>query len=134
MEPNLLDKMLTTYCDACTPVTVVLQSKSQVSGTIRAFDSYVIVMENRNHDIIYRHAISCVSPRIAEQPRIAAPRKTESARSVPKPAGYPQKAARAKKQTPAPRIAAASAAPEAGLSNTMKDGLLKWMQEHKATK
>ena len=47
METNLLDRMLNSYLAGQIPVTITLQNKIRVSGKIRAFDSYVIVMEGQ---------------------------------------------------------------------------------------
>ena len=44
METNLLDRMLSAYQEAQVPVTVTLQNNIRVSGRIRAFESYVIMM------------------------------------------------------------------------------------------
>jgi host factor-I protein len=73
METNLLDKMLDSYLARKTPVIIVLQNNHRVSGRIRPFDSYVIVMENQKNEIVYRHAVSSIlsatSAEQAHQPR-----------------------------------------------------------------
>lgn len=140
METHLLDKMLSSYLSQKTPVTIVLQNKNRVSGRIRMFDSYVIVMENQKNEIVYRHAVSSISPALsaeqAHQPREQrAERAKPAARPAPKAANYPkQAAAKGRPSRPAPKLAAAEAAPDPGLSNSMKEGLLRWMQEQKAGK
>jgi RNA chaperone Hfq len=58
MECNLLDRMLNSYLESQMPVTITLQNKIRVSGKIRAFDSYVIVVEGQKREIVYRHAVS----------------------------------------------------------------------------
>jgi RNA chaperone Hfq len=135
METNLLDRMLDSYLSGKVPVTVTLQNKIRVSGKIRAFDSYVIVMENQTREIVYRHAVSSVSPHAHEeqkrQPAPVAARQKPETPPQPKPF---KKAAPHKPRPahqPSPPVLSAG---EPGLSNTMKDGLLKWMQEHKAAK
>jgi host factor-I protein len=140
METNLLDKMLSSYLSRKTQVTVVLQNKNHISGRIRMFDSYVIIMENQKNEIIYRHAISSLLPALpAEQARQPREHRAEQAkpasRPVPKTANYPkQAAAKARPSRHAPKAAAAAAASDPGLSNSMKEGLLRWMQEQKAGK
>lgn len=140
METNLLDKMLSTYLSRKTPVTIVLQNKNRVSGRIRMFDSYVIVMDNRKNEIVYRHAISSLLPELfAEQARGPRAQKAEQAKPAsnpaPKAANYPKPAtAKGRPSRPAPRVAAAAAVSDPGLSNSMKEGLLRWMQEQKAGK
>ena len=140
METNLLDKMLSSYLSQKTPVTIVLQNKNRVSGKIRVFDSYVIVMENQKNEIVYRHAISGLLPGLsAEQPRQPREHRGEQAKPVAKPAKkaatYPKQASsKGRSSRPAPKAAAAAAASDPGLSNSMKEGLLRWMQEQKAAK
>jgi host factor-I protein len=144
METNLLDKMLSSYLAQKTPVTIVLQNKNRISGRIRMFDSYVIVMENQKNEIVYRHAISSLLPaqaaEQAHQPREqraeqAKPALRPASKPVPKAAIYPKQAAANKRPSrPAPSVAAAAASPDPGLSNSMKEGLLRWMQEQKAGK
>ena len=137
METNLLDKMLSSYLSQMTPVTIVLQNKNRISGKIRMFDSYVIIVENQRKEIVYRHAISSLAPAQHVHP-IQQPREQRAAQV--KPVSKPvQKTSRAPKRPsaqdrpsrPEPRM---TAAPEPGLSNSMKEGLLRWMQEQKAGK
>jgi RNA chaperone Hfq len=126
METNLLDRMLGTYLAGQTVVTVTLQNKIRVSGKIKAFDSYVIVMEGQKREILYRHAVSSIAPMVViEQKRRPVAAKLTSFKSR-KPS--PQKAKAAQVQLLSP------AGEAQNLNNTMKDGLLKWMQEHKAAK
>jgi RNA chaperone Hfq len=137
METNLLDKMLSTYLSQNTPVTIILQNNARITGKIGTFDSYVIVMENQKHEIIYRHAISSLLPFAAvEQPK---PRTQHvaPARPVPKPAPRPSRQAppaSAKNRHPRPEHKAAAEPVESGLNTGMKEGLLRWMQEQKAGK
>jgi len=127
METKLLDRMLNTYLTGQTPVTVTLQNKIRVSGKIRAFDSYVIVMEGPKREILYRHAISSLAPLAQEEQKRQAPSAGQAHARTPKIA--------AQKPHPPNRQAALSAsAAEHSINNSMKDGLLKWMQEQKAAK
>lgn len=133
METNLLDRMLDTYLARQTPVTMTLQNKIRVSGKIRAFDSYVIVMEGQKREIVYRHAVSCISPAgNADQKR--RPAASASTRPLlaktpgPRPAKPAAQIRAAQPQTtPAPKE-------EQSINSSMKDGLLKWMQGQKAAK
>ena len=140
METNLLDKMLGSYLSQKTPVTIVLQNNYRVSGRIRTFDSYVIIMENQKNEIVYRHAVSSLLPAIAaEQPHPSREHRAEQARpasrTAPKTASYPKHAAaKGRPSRPAPKVAAAAVSAEPGLTNSMKEGLLRWMQEQKAGK
>ena len=139
METNLLDRMLETYLHEQTPVTVVLQNNVRVTGKIKAFDSYVVVMDDQKREILYRHAVSCISPLIREeQKRQPAANKPAPAKTAPaRPSRVaPQKPSH--KPSPKPRPTQpqplSTSAGDPGLSNSMKDGLLKWMQEQKAAK
>ncbi|HEY6009995.1 MAG TPA: RNA chaperone Hfq [Nitrospirota bacterium] len=139
MEPNLLDRMLTAYLEAKTPVTITLQNKIRISGKIRAFDSYVIIMEGHKREIVYRHAISSLSPNVLEDrkrpvasQRPASDRTHQPART--RPASPKPVAARPQDRPQARPQALAASAGDPGLNNSMKEGLLKWMQEQKAAK
>jgi len=135
METNLLDRMLETYLDGQTPVTMTLQNKIRVSGKIKAFDSYVIVMEGQKREIVYRHAVSCVSPvllkSVPEQKR--PPRASQPVALPKRTPSRPAKAA-PHKPRPAQPQALSAVGEDQGINNSMKDGLLKWMQEQKAAK
>lgn len=128
METNLLDRMLNSYLALQTPVTITLQNKIRVSGKIRAFDSYIIMIEGQKREIVYRHAMSSLAsieePKKASQPA-SVPAKTMT--RTQKTTGYKPKQAQ-----PQPSLAASS--PETSINNTMKEGLLRWMQEQKAAK
>ncbi len=127
MESNLLDRMLTTYLEAQTPVTITLQNKIRVSGKISAFDSYVIVMQGQKREIVYRHAVSCLSAAVQE------PRRTSIVKTPSKPESHASKQPpRRTKQPPAPALVASS--PQTSINTTMKEGLLRWMQEQKSAK
>lgn len=129
METNLLDRMLNVYLAEQIPVTVTLQNKIRVSGKVKAFDSYVIVMEGQKREILYRHAISSLTLAVQEvkkhqpapirpTPQKATARSQKSVAQKPRPA-----------QNPAPIFLSSA---EQSINNGMKEGLLKWMQEQKA--
>jgi RNA chaperone Hfq len=130
MEQNLLDRMLNTYLDVQTPVTVTLQNKIRISGKIKAFDSYVIIMDGHRREIVYRHAVSSLAPHLQEQQKRHVPaQRPETAKAPSRPAkAFPRKPG-----PPQPPALLASTG-DAGLNNSMKEGLLKWMQEQKAAK
>jgi RNA chaperone Hfq len=131
METNLLDRMLNAYQADQTSVTLTLQNKIRVAGKIKAFDSYVIVMEGQKQEILYRHAVSALAPSVQEvQRRPPVQVRPAPAKTVARP---PKNSAH--KPRPAHQQPALSAATgETGLNNGMKDGLLKWLQEQKAAK
>ena len=134
METNLLDRMLSSYMAEQASVTVTLQNKIKVSGKIKAFDSYVIMMEKPKREILYRHAIASIALHLQEEvkPAPAAPRPVLTSR--PSPVKTPARPTKPAAPKPRPQQPAAPVAPEQNVSNSMKEGLLRWMQEQKAAK
>jgi RNA chaperone Hfq len=131
METNLFDRMLNTYMTEQTAVTLTLQNKIRVSGKVKAFDSYVVVMEGQKREILYRHAISSLAPFLQEeQKRQPVVNRPAPERAVPRP----QKTAFRKPRPAHDQAALSPSADEQGLNNSMKEGLLKWIQEQKAAK
>ncbi len=133
METNLLDRMLNTYQSEQTAVTVTLQNKIRVSGKIKAFDSYVIVMEGQKREILYRHAVSCLAAYAPDEQK----HPTQAPRPRPaqaKPAARPVRSSTQKPGYRQPQTMLSATAGESGINNGMKEGLLKWMQEQKAAK
>jgi RNA chaperone Hfq len=130
MEANLLDRMLSAYQEARVPVTVTLQNNIRVSGRIRAFDSYVIMMEGLKREILYRHAVASLSPSLQEERKRPFPsHKLAQIRTTPQPAkAFP------KPRTVHPPATMSTSADEQKINSSMKDGLLKWIQEQKAAK
>lgn len=125
MELNLLDKMLQTCLADRKTVTVTLQNKVRVTGKVAAFDSYIVVLDGQKREIIYRHAVSslCLAGTAEARPQPAQPKAPLAA---PR-----QKSARPEKARPAsPQTTPAGK--ESGINNTMKEGLLKWMEGQKA--
>lgn len=60
---NLQDIILNTARKEKMPVTVFLQSGYQFRGTIRGFDSFVIVMDcEGKQNMVYKHAVSTIIP------------------------------------------------------------------------
>jgi hypothetical protein len=83
-------------------------------------------MDGQKREIVYRHAIASVTPsgpvvevKPAEKKRSERPKK---------PAEQPERAPRQKPRPQQPLPA------EQTISNSMKEGLLRWMQEQKAAK
>jgi len=131
MEQNLLDRMLDQYQKEQAPVTITLQNKVRVQGKIKAFDSYVILMDNQKNEILYRHAVSSLSLSVQEEIRQPSPsRPVQAAKPSPRPAKPSLRKPREVPQTP--KMAAAGG--ESGLNSGMKEGLLKWMQTQKVNK
>lgn len=126
METNLLDRMLATYREGRTTITVTLQNRIRISGRIAAFDSYVIIIEGQRREIIYRHAVASVAAGAGDEgKRSPAPARPDQQNARPKHAAPAR-------SRPAPSVQASSG--QTGLNTGMKEGLLKWMQEQKAAK
>jgi RNA chaperone Hfq len=130
METNLLDRMLDTYLTGRTSVTLTLRNKIRVSGRIKAFDSYVIIMDGHKQEILYRHAVTCLSPLPPEEHK----RQPVAARPAPEKTTPPRPAKSAPRQPGPTQPQALSPSAAEGLNNGMKEGLLRWMQEQKTAK
>jgi RNA chaperone Hfq len=131
METNLLDRMLNAYLTEQVPVTVTLQNKIRVSGKVKAFDSYVIVMEGQKREILYRHAVSSLAPSVQEEQK----RLTSQISPAPaKATSRLQKSAVQKPRSPQIKAPLSMSPTDQGINNGMKEGLLKWMQEQKAAR
>ena len=127
--------MLNTYLTEQTPVAVTLQNRIRVAGKIKAFDSYVIVMESPKHEILYRHAVSSLTPIVQEeQKRQPASHRPRPAIAKPAPGNVKPARSSAHKPQPEHRQPVLSASGAEPINSSMKDGLLKWMQEQKAAK
>lgn len=129
METNLLDRVLDTYLAGKVAVTMTLQNKTRISGRIKAFDSYVILMDNQRQDIVYRHAVSSLTKQVRNDQQ----RQPVVNRTVPaKPKPHPAKEAHKSRPIPAPPQP--QKAPAETINSSMKEGLLKWMQEHNTSR
>ncbi len=123
--------MLSTYLAAQTPVAIILQNKICVSGTIKAFDSYVIVVEGQKREIVYRHAVSSLAASLHEEPKKAAVAYKSAPTKIANRSG--QTSGRKNRPPQTQRVLPPST-DETSINNGMKEGLLKWMQEQKAAK
>ena len=129
METNLLDRMLNAYLTEQIAVTITLQNKIRVSGKVKAFDSYVIVVEGQKCEILYRHAVSSLARHFQEEQRRQPNQiRQAAAKSMPSPQKMVAQKARPE-QSPAPLSMSPA---DNRINNGMKEGLLKWMQEQKA--
>lgn len=60
---NFQDIFLNTLRKENKEVTVYMINKFQLKGYIRAFDNFVVLLENENgQQMIYKHAISTIAP------------------------------------------------------------------------
>ena len=60
---NLQDAFLCRARAERVPLTLFLMNGFQLRGTLRAFDSFTVVLESAgNHHLIYKPAISTIAP------------------------------------------------------------------------
>lgn len=63
MGKNFQDVILNQVRKESMPVTIFLTSGFQIRGTIKGFDSYVVLVEvDGKLQMVYKHAISTVAP------------------------------------------------------------------------
>jgi host factor-I protein len=89
---NIQDSFLNTARKEKTNITIYLLSGVKLTGRIRSFDKYSVVLETNNQEqLIFKHAISTVamgktSHAHAERPGpVVAPTSTATADSAPLP-------------------------------------------------
>ncbi len=62
-SPNLQDVFLASVRRTETPVTLFLMNGFQMRGVITGFDSFTVILTaDGKQNLIYKHAISTVSP------------------------------------------------------------------------
>lgn len=59
---NLQDVFLNQMRKEKVPVTMYLVNGARLSGTIKGFDNFVILMKQDNQQLVYKHAISTIIP------------------------------------------------------------------------
>jgi host factor-I protein len=59
---NLQDVFLNQMRKEKIPVTMYLVNGARISGTIKGFDNFVILMKQENQQLVYKHAISTIIP------------------------------------------------------------------------
>jgi host factor-I protein len=62
MSNNLQDNFLNQLRKEKTPVVVYLANGVRLKGTIKGFDSFVIVLKESTQQLIYKHAVSTIVP------------------------------------------------------------------------
>jgi len=59
---NIQDLYLNFLRKEKVPVVVYLVSGARLKGVIKGFDNFVIILKQNNQQLIYKHAISTISP------------------------------------------------------------------------
>ncbi len=81
---NIQDSFLNTARKDKATITIYLLSGVKLSGRIRSFDKYSVVLETNNQEqLIFKHAISTVVMARAAHPVEARPATTQPATPVP---------------------------------------------------
>ncbi len=61
-DQNLQDIYLNYLRKEKIPVTVYLINGTRLKGTIKGFDNFVIILKQDVQQLIYKHAVSTISP------------------------------------------------------------------------
>lgn len=61
-QVNLQDIFLNQMRKEKIPVTMYLVNGARITGTIKGFDNFVILMRQENQQLVYKHAISTIIP------------------------------------------------------------------------
>lgn len=61
-QVNLQDIFLNQMRKEKIPVTMYLVNGARISGTIKGFDNFVILLKHENQQLVYKHAISTIIP------------------------------------------------------------------------
>ncbi len=61
-QVNLQDIFLNQMRKEKVPVTMYLVNGARLTGTIKGFDNFVILMKQENQQLVYKHAISTIIP------------------------------------------------------------------------
>ena len=61
-QVNLQDLFLNQMRKEKIPVTMYLVNGARLTGTIKGFDNFVILMKHENQQLVYKHAISTIIP------------------------------------------------------------------------
>lgn len=91
---NIQDTFLNTVRKDKTPITIYLVSGVKLTGKIRSFDKYSVLLENNSQEqLIFKHAISTVvSARSVLHGEHRGPHAAQSASANLTPAGAAQEA------------------------------------------
>jgi host factor-I protein len=88
---NIQDTFLNTVRKDKTPITIYLVSGVKLTGRIRSFDKYSVLLENNSQEqLIFKHAISTV---VSNRAVMHEQRMAHAPASVPHPAPVRQEAA-----------------------------------------
>lgn len=78
-QVNLQDVFLNQVRREKVPVTMYLVNGARLTGMIKGFDSFVILLKQDNQQLVYKHAISTIIPERPVEILDAAEQKKEEA-------------------------------------------------------
>jgi host factor-I protein len=82
---NIQDTFLNTVRKDKSPITIYLVSGVKLTGKIRSFDKYSVLLENNAQEqLIFKHAISTV---VSGRPMAFEPRSSEPRSALQEPVG-----------------------------------------------
>jgi len=85
---NIQDTFLNTVRKDKTPITIYLVSGVKLTGKIRSFDKYSVLLENNSQEqLIFKHAISTVV--ISKPVHGSGPQSAGASSGAPHPPGKP---------------------------------------------
>lgn len=61
-QVNLQEIFLNQMRKEKIPVTMYLVNGARISGTIKGFDNFVILLKHDNQQLVYKHAVSTIIP------------------------------------------------------------------------
>jgi host factor-I protein len=83
---NIQDTFLNTARKERTNITIYLLSGVKLTGRIRSFDKYSVVLESNNQEqLIFKHAISTVAMGRASHPQVERPIAASSSPAATEP-------------------------------------------------
>ncbi len=137
MDQDPANPAFDRYVASRTPLTVTLHNGTRLSGRLKKYDAYLLLMSQPPGDrtvLIYRHAVSSILARgktssvPRTQPKVTA---APAVRSAPRTERSP--AARPLRQAPPPPPVRTEAQPvsAAGASEPAASQILKWMEKHR---
>ncbi len=62
---NLQDTFLNQLRKKKVPVTIYLINGFQLRGTIHGFDNFTLILKNGSQQMVYKHAISTITPQLS---------------------------------------------------------------------
>ncbi len=66
-KENLQDRFLSVLRDKEIPVSIFLKNGIKLQGKIGSFDRYSVMLKNVTTQVVYKHAISTVTPAVMDR-------------------------------------------------------------------